>query len=151
MEKKIIRIVNKSPNPDPVYAKEGDSGFDLRAWTDEPIILKPLERKLVHTGIYCELPEDTEIQVRPRSGCALKMGLSVCNTPGTIDLFYSGEIGVIAINLSNENLTINNGDRIAQAVLCPVFNSLNVEFEKISEVSSNEKRGNAGFGTTGIK
>lgn len=158
-----VKFANKSPNPDPLYAHEGDSGFDLRAWiTGEEstirgeegeygIILKPLERRLIHTGIYFELPEQTEVQVRPRSGCALKQGLSVLNTPGTVDSFYRNEVGIIAINLSNTDIKIYNGDRIAQAVLCPVYVKELVTLQKIEEVDTNTERGLKKFGSSGIK
>lgn len=147
-----INIVNKSPNPTPKYAKQGDSGFDLRAWIgEEGLILKPLERQLIPTGIYVELIKGYEAQVRPRSGCAWNQGLSVCNSPGTIDVNYTGEIKVIAINLSNKSIKINNGDRIAQCVICPVLSEDYVELQEVNEISANEKRGETGFGSSGIK
>jgi dUTP pyrophosphatase len=158
-----LKFQNDSPNPDPVYACEGDSGFDLRAWIkpddelvqfdgDEPyILLMPHERQLIHTGIKCELPHHVEIQVRPRSGNALKLGLSVANTPGTVDELYRAEIGVIALNTSNESIIIKNGDRIAQAVLCPVLNSYYVNFEKVDAIDTNTERGEGGYGHTGTK
>lgn len=153
--KKVVFIVNKSPNPMPSYAHAGDSGMDLRAWiTDEEggeITLKPLERKLIHTGVYVELPEYTEAQIRTRSGCALKQGLVVLNSPGTCDNFYRNEIGIIAINLSNEDIVIRNGDRIAQMVICPVFLKELVEIKEKDEVSTNTERGTDGFGSTGLK
>ena len=149
MEKKELIILNKSNNPNPSYAKPGDSGFDLIAYTDEDIVLKPFERRLIHTGIYCELPEWTEIQVRPRSGMALKKGLTVLNTPGTVDVNYRGEIGVIAINLSSEDIIISNGERIAQAVICPVFCGSCVDMQFVDEISEDTERGKDGFGSTG--
>lgn len=160
---KKIKFVNKSPNPDPTYAHEGDSGFDLRAWITEEestirnenneygIVLKPLERRLIHTGIYFELPKQTEVQVRPRSGCALKQGLSVVNTPGTVDSFYRNEVGIIAINLSNADINIYNGDRIAQAVLCPVYVKELTILEKVDEISKDTERGLKRFGSSGMK
>lgn len=155
---------NASPNPDPKYENEGDSGFDLRAWlkedekdvkTDEKgvtyIQLKPHERRLIHTGIKLELPKHTEAQVRPRSGCALKMGLSLANSIGTIDVGYRGEVGIIALNTSNETITVKNGERIAQCVICPVLGSYNVLLNKCESVNKNTERGEGGFGHTGTK
>lgn len=160
---KKLKFVNKSPNPNPQYAHDGDSGMDLRAWVrDEDanitdilgkkyISIQPFERRLIHTGIYVDLPENTEIQVRTRSGCALKQGLVVLNSPGTVDNFYRNEICVIAINLSNENIMICNGDRIAQMVLCPVYLKELVDLEEVDEINTNTERGTDGFGSTGIK
>ena len=147
----VTKFINKSNNPDPEYAKEGDSGFDLRVFINEPITLKPLERKLIPTGLSVELPPNTELQVRPRSGMALKHGISVLNTPGTVDESYRGDIGIIAINLSNEDYTIQPGERIAQGV---VASRISTEFGKlvklksIKELSETE-RGSEGFGSTG--
>jgi dUTP pyrophosphatase len=159
-----LKFSNDSPHPDPTYAKEGDSGFDLRAWIQPnedgvlcdsnnvySIVLHPHERRLIHTGIRCELPHNTEIQVRPRSGNALKFGISLTNTPATIDELYRGEIGVIVLNTSNDIVTIQDGDRIAQAVLCPVYNSYNVNLEKIEHVDTDTARGEGGYGHTGTK
>lgn len=158
-----IRFKNVSDNEDPKYAREGDSGFDLRAWItpdnmcgyDEEngkyfVILKPFERKLIHTGLYFNLPRYTELQVRPRSGAALKQGLSVLNTPGTVDSMYTNEVCIISINLSNEDIKIYSGDRIAQAVLMPVFNSELVSLTKVDEIVENSSRNKDGFGSTGI-
>ena len=141
---------NISNNPDPTYSQSNDSGFDLRAYLDEPVILKSLERKLIPTGLSFELSPKTELQVRPRSGMALKHGISVLNTPGTVDEGYRGEVGVIAINLSNEDYTIQPGERIAQGVIT------NVIGENISKLVKTEKlneteRGSDGFGSTGKK
>lgn len=159
---KNVKFVNKSPNVDPYYKYEGDSGFDLRAWIKkedsnsvnskgEPTItLRPLERRLIHTGLYFILPTYTELQVRPRSGMALNHGLSVVNTPGTVDNKYTGEVCVIAINLSNEVIEINNGDRIAQAVLCPVYCKELVTLENVDKIEDTE-RGQNGFGSTGTE
>ena len=108
-DKTTTFFINNSNNPDPTYAKEGDSGFDLRAFIDEPVTLKPLERKLIPTGLKFELSPNTELQVRPRSGMALKHGISVLNTPGTVDEGYRGDVGIIAVNLSNEEYTIQPG------------------------------------------
>jgi dUTP pyrophosphatase len=151
-EIKTLKFVNKSPNPDPVFKCDGDSGFDLRAWVEDgdEIVLHPLERKLIHTGLYFEIPQYTEIQVRPRSGLALKNGISLVNTPGTVDESYTGEVSAILINLSNEDFVIHTGDRIAQAVLMPVFNKALVEFKKIDEITSDTERGAGGFGHTGV-
>lgn len=162
---KTIKFVNKSPNPNPVFANVGDSGFDLRAWIQEgdngaklnketgkyQITLKSLERTLIHTGIYMDIPNDCEVQVRPRSGLALKQGLSVCNTPGTVDTNYVNEVGIIAINLSKKPITIENGDKIAQAVLMPVYNSYNTTLEQVSEIKENNFRNMDGFGSSGVK
>lgn len=144
----VTKFVNKSNNPDPEYAKEGDSGFDLRAFINEPITLKPLERKLIPTGLSVELPPNTELQVRPRSGMALKHGISVLNTPGTVDESYRGDIGIIAINLSNEDYTIQPGERIAQGVIMNVIGQRISELEKV-ETLSETVRGATGFGSSG--
>jgi dUTP pyrophosphatase len=144
----VTKFVNKSNNPDPEYAKEGDSGFDLRAFIDEPVTLKPLERKLISTGLSVELPPNTELQVRPRSGMALKYGISVLNTPGTVDESYRGNIGIIAINLSNEDYTIQPGERIAQGVIMNVIGQRISELEKV-ETLSETVRGATGFGSSG--
>lgn len=144
----VTKFVNKSNNSDPEYAKEGDSGFDLRAFISEPITLKPLERKLIPTGLSVELPPNTELQVRPRSGMALKYGISVLNTPGTVDESYRGDIGIIAINLSNEDYTIQPGERIAQGVIMNVIGQRISELEKV-ETLSETVRGATGFGSSG--
>lgn len=152
---KTLRFANNSPHPDPSYEHGTDSGFDIRAWiTDEEghastIVLKPLERALIHTGLYCEVPEYTEIQVRPRSGMALKRGLTVLNTPGTVDEGYRAEICVIAVNISNEDITIEDGERIAQCVICPVFRGSVIRMERVDEINKETDRGENGFGSTG--
>ena len=147
-----LKICNKSPHENPSYAKPGDSGMDLRAWINEgKIELKPLERKLVHTGIYVEIPYGYEIQVRPKSGQALKRGLVVLNTPGTVDVNYRGEVCVIAINLSNNILIIEDGEKIAQMVLCPVQHEGLVDIEVVDEISTDTERGSGGFGHTGVQ
>lgn len=142
-----INIINKSANPLPAYATEGSSGLDLRANLDNPVVLKPLQRHLVPTGIYMELPVGYEAQVRPRSGLAVKQGITCLNTPGTVDSDYRGEIKVLLINLSEEEQAIHNNDRIAQMVICRV--------EKAELVLSGELditvRGTGGFGHTGVK
>jgi dUTP pyrophosphatase len=141
-----VKIINDSNNPLPEYETDGSAGMDLRAHLDQPVMLKPLQRTLIPTGLYIELPKGFEAQIRPRSGLALKKGLSVLNTPGTIDSDYRGEIKIILINLSNETAIINTGERIAQMVIS--------KYEKISleeavELSSTE-RGEGGFGHTGV-
>ena len=140
-----VKIRNTSNNPTPKYETEHSAGLDLRADLNEPMNLKPMERALVPTGLYIELPHGTEGQVRPRSGMAWKKGVTVLNSPGTIDSDYRGELKVILINLSNEDLTIENGDRIAQLV---VARYEQVTFENAEELSVSE-RGAGGFGHTG--
>lgn len=145
MEKIKIKIINSSDNQLPKLETLGAAGADLRAFTSEPITLKPLERALISTGLKIELPNGLEAQVRPRSGLALKHGISVLNSPGTIDSDYRGDIGIILVNLSNKDFIVNNGDRIAQIVIAkhefPIF----VETKEL-EIS---KRGEKGFGSTG--
>lgn len=143
-----IKFINKSENENPLYAKEGDSGFDLRA--DEGGLLKPLERKLVSTGLYFELPEGYELQIRPRSGLAYKKGITVLNTPGTVDTGYRGEVKVLLINLSNEEFTWEKGERIAQGVLSPRVSTDYGELIEVNEITESE-RGSGGFGSTGTK
>lgn len=143
-----IKFINKSKNENPVYAKEGDSGFDLRA--DEDGLLKPLERKLVSTGLYFELPDGYELQIRPRSGLAYKKGITVLNTPGTVDTGYRGEIKVLLINLSNEEFTWEKGERIAQGVVSPRVSNDYGELVEVKKITESE-RGSGGFGSTGTK
>jgi dUTP pyrophosphatase len=140
-----VRIINKSKNELPAYSTEWSSGLDLRANIEEPVMLKPLERTLVPTGLYIELPEGLEAQVRPRSGLTLKKGITVLNTPGTIDADYRGEIGVIVINLSNEPVEITSGERICQMVISRVEKIELEEVERINETPRND----GGFGHTG--
>lgn len=142
---------NKSKNEDPQYATEGSSGFDLRADLSEPLVIKVGKRAIVPTGLFFELPENFEMQIRPRSGLAAKNGVTVLNTPGTVDCDYRGEVKVVLINLGEEDFTINNGDRIAQAVLAPVYGKDVINFVKVSEVSTDTTRSNGGFGSTGVK
>ncbi|MBR2245844.1 MAG: dUTP diphosphatase [Bacilli bacterium] len=142
-----VGIVNKSNNELPKYATIGSSGMDIRANIGEPIILKPFERRLIPTGIYVDLPEGYEIQVRSRSGLAYKQGLFVLNSPGTIDDDYTGEIGVILCNLSGEEQTINPGDRVAQLVLCKLEDK--VEWDEREELGKVTERGAGGYGHTG--
>ena len=141
-----IQIVNQSDHPLPVYESAASAGMDLRAQLDSPIVLDPLERGIVKTGLFIELPVGVEAQVRPRSGLAIKKGVTVLNAPGTIDADYRGEIGVILINLSNEAFTINHGDRIAQLVI----SKHEAITWKPAEKLSDSDRGTAGFGSTGI-
>ena len=142
----IIQIVNQSDHSLPAYESAASAGMDLRAQLDSPIVLEPLERGIVKTGLFIELPVGVEAQVRPRSGLAIKKGVTVLNTPGTIDADYRGEIGVILINLSNELFTINHGDRIAQLVIAKHETITWKPAEKLSD----SDRGTAGFGSTGI-
>lgn len=144
-----IKYVNTSTNPDLEYKYLDDSGFDLRADLDKPMTLKSLDRALVPTGLSFELPESYEIQVRPRSGLASKNGITVLNTPGTVDRGYNGEIKVILINLSKESFTINHGDRIAQAVVSPVISGRWCNLIKTNMLDETS-RGDGGFGSTGI-
>lgn len=145
MPKVKVRIINQSTNPLPEYATEGSAGMDLRAHLETPLTLQSLERMLVPTGLFIELPEQYEAQVRPRSGLAIKHGLTCLNTPGTIDADYRGEIKVILINLSNEPHTIASGDRIAQMVVSKVDK---VKWKAAKKISGT-KRGEGGFGHTG--
>lgn len=142
-----IKIVNKSKHPLPEYATAGAAGVDLRANIDAPITLAPGERKLIPTGIYIGLPDGYEAQVRPRSGLALKHGISVCNTPGTIDPDYSGQIGVVLINHGQENFIVNDGERIAQMIISKFEKT---EWDVVEELDETE-RGEGGYGHTGVK
>ena len=140
-----IPLINRSKHTVPTYKTSGSSGMDIRANLTEPIILAPNQRKAVSTGLFFELPENYEIQVRPRSGFALKNGISVLNSPGTIDSDYRGEIAVILINHSNEDFVIKDGDRIAQIVLTK-FET--IEWSEVNSINSTD-RGSGGFGSTG--
>ena len=140
-----IKIVNRSKHALPQYATPLSAGLDLRANIDEPIELKSLERKLIPTGLFIELPEGYEAQIRPRSGLAIKHGITLVNTPGTIDADYRGEIGVIVINLSKDAFTINDGERICQMVIAKHERA---EWMEVSELNETE-RGAGGFGHTG--
>lgn len=142
-----IRIVNKSTNALPQYATSQSAGIDLRANLAEPVVLKPMERKLIPTGLFFELPEGYEAQIRPRSGLALKHGITVLNTPGTIDADYRGEIGVILINLSTEDFKIEHGERICQMVIARHEQAEWIQVEELNET----ERGTGGFGHTGKK
>lgn len=143
----IIKLINKSTNPLPQYATENSAGMDIRANLENPITLQPLERTLVPTGLYIELPVGYEAQMRPRSGLALKQGITLINTPGTIDADYRGEIGVILINLSNQEVTIEHGERICQMIIAKYTQA---EITEVTELSTT-KRGTGGFGHTGKK
>jgi dUTP pyrophosphatase len=140
-----VKIVNLSPNPLPTYETRASAGMDLRAWLESPIELKPLERALVPTGLFIELPVGYEAQVRPRSGLAIKNGITVLNSPGTIDADYRGEVKVILVNLSSVPFTINNSDRIAQMVIA---RHEQAEWQQVAELNQTE-RGSGGFGHTG--
>ncbi len=142
-----VRIVNKSRFDLPQYATVQAAGLDLKANIEEPITLKPLERCFVPTGLYIELPDGYEAQVRPRSGLAAKMGITVLSSPGTIDPDYRGELKVILVNLSNEAVTLNSGERIAQLIVAKFER---VEWESVDELSHSD-RGSGGFGSTGTK
>jgi len=141
----LIPIVNHSHHPLPAYATQGSSGLDLRAFVTAPVQLAPLERALIPTGLHIALPNNWEAQVRPRSGLAIKQGLTCLNTPGTIDADYRGEIKVILINLSNENQVIQDGDRIAQMVFQQVEK---IEWQLVENLETTQ-RGDGGFGHTG--
>lgn len=142
-----IKIINKSNHTLPHYETIASVGMDLRANITESITLKPLERAIIKTGLFIELPIGFEAQVRPRSGLAAKKGITVLNAPGTIDADYRGEIGVILVNLSNEEVTIENGDRVAQLVIAKHERTEWIEVEELSQTS----RGEGGFGSTGTK
>ena len=142
-----IRFINKSNNPLPRYESQEAAGMDIRCYLAEPVTLQPLERKLLPTGLFMELPAGYEAQIRPRSGLALKRGLTVLNSPGTIDADYRGEIGIILINLSGEPQTIESGERIAQMVIARHEQPEIVEVETLSDT----ERGAGGFGHSGVK
>ncbi|WP_349352333.1 MULTISPECIES: dUTP diphosphatase [unclassified Flagellimonas] len=142
-----IKIINKSGHKLPHYETLASAGMDLRADLESPITLKPLERAIVPTGLYMELPVGYEAQVRPRSGLAAKKGITVLNAPGTIDADYRGNVGVILVNLSNEDFIVENGERIAQMVIAKHERAEWVEVEALSQTD----RGEGGFGSTGVK
>lgn len=142
-----LKIINTSDNPMPAYATQSSAGMDLRANLDTPVTLGSLERTLIPTGLYMEIPEGYEAQLRPRSGLALKQGITLLNSPGTIDADYRGEIGVIIANLSKEPVTIEHGERICQMVIAKYEHVTIDEVEKLSET----ERGAGGFGHTGKK
>ncbi len=142
-----VKVINKSGTALPAYATEFAAGMDVRASISEPIVLKPLCRAMVHTGLYLEIPSGYEVQVRPRSGLAAKKGITVLNAPGTIDADYRGEVCVILVNLSNEDFVVENGERVAQLVLA---RHEVIEWEEVDELAASG-RGEGGFGSTGTK
>jgi len=142
-----VKVVNLSKHPLPEYATAHAAGLDLRANISEPILLKPLERSLVSTGLFIELPIGCEAQIRPRSGLAFKHGLTVLNSPGTIDADYRGEVKVLLVNLSNDNFTVNDGERIAQMVIA---RHETIQWNEVKSLEESE-RGAGGFGSTGKK
>ena len=141
-----VQIINKSKHATPNYETEGAAGMDLRANIEDAITLKPLERAIVKTGLFIALPVGFEAQVRPRSGLAAKKGITVLNSPGTVDADYRGEIGVILVNLSNDNFVINDGERIAQLIIAK---HERVNWQEVTVLSETE-RGASGFGSTGV-
>ena len=145
-----LKFVNKSDNPDPTFAKEGDSGFDLRAFVPFPVLIPTGKVKLIPTGLYFEVAKGLEVQIRPRSGLAANKGVTVLNTPGTLDSGYRGELKIILANLGEFQLTVENGDRIAQGVVCPVYGEGNLEMIKVDELTISE-RNEGGFGHSGVK
>ncbi len=146
MEMKI-NVVNRGHQPLPAYATEQSAGMDLRANIDQPVVLRPMERRLIPTGLHIALPQGYEAQVRPRSGLALKHGITVLNAPGTIDADYRGEVGVVLINLSQEDFLVNDGERIAQMVIARYEKAELTEVECLDET----ERGEGGYGHTGVK
>lgn len=142
-----VKITNKSKHDLPKYETAGSSGMDIRANIDAVVSLKPLQRALIKTGLFLEMDPSIECQIRPRSGLALKKGLTVLNTPGTVDADYRGEVGVILINLSEEEVIIEDGERIAQMVFCPIQK---VTLTEVTELTDST-RGAGGFGSTGVK
>lgn len=142
-----VKVINRSNNELPQYATIMSAGMDLRAFTDEPITLMPGERKIVHSGISIQLPEGYELQVRPRSGLALKHGITLTNAPGTVDADYRGDVGAIVHNLGTEPFVINNGDRICQIV---AKEYVKIEWEETDTLDSTD-RGEGGFNSTGVK
>lgn len=142
-----VKIINKSNHPLPSYETIASAGMDIRAYITQPVVLKPMQRAIIQTGLYLELPIGTEAQVRPRSGLAAKKGITVLNSPGTIDADYRGEVGVILVNLSNEDFVVENGARIAQLVLAKHDRA---QWQQVDQLSSTD-RGEGGFGSTGVK
>ena len=147
-----IKIINNSNNPEPKYQKEGDSGFDFMAnlLEDEEIIIEPLKRAVVPTGLHFQIPIGFEVQVRPRSGLALKNGITVLNTPGTVDSGYRGEVKVVLFNTGEDTFKIKNGDRIAQGVIAPVQIKRTTKFITVNQLDDSD-RGTGGFGSTGLQ
>ena len=142
-----VKVINKGKQPLPAYATEQSAGMDLRADIEQPVTLKPLERRLIPTGLHIALPQGYEAQVRPRSGLALKHGITVLNTPGTIDADYRGEIGVVLVNLSNEDFVVNPGERVAQMVIAQYEQAVLQTVDTLDET----ERGEGGYGHTGAK
>ncbi|MCD8291289.1 MAG: dUTP diphosphatase [Prevotella sp.] len=142
-----VKIINKGHQQLPAYATPQSAGMDLRANIDEPITLHPMERKLISTGLYIALPEGYEAQVRPRSGLALKHGITVLNTPGTIDADYRGEVMVLLVNLSDKDFVVNDGERIAQMIIAKHEKANFIEVEELDDT----ERGAGGYGHTGVK
>ena len=147
MNKVEIKFVSKDGVTVPAYKTDGAAGCDVCAYIESPVVIKKGKRALIPTGLFCAIPEGYEIQVRPRSGLAFKNGVTVLNTPGTIDSDYRGELCILLINLGDEDFTVNNGDRIAQLVIAPVTQGVFVPVEKLDET----ERGAGGFGSTGVK
>jgi len=145
VEKIQVKIINQSSNPLPAYETAGSAGMDLRANLTEPLVLKPLQRTIVPTGLFIELPDGFEAQVRPRSGLAIKHGITCLNSPGTVDSDYRGEIKIILVNLSGEDQTLHHGDRIAQMIISRVEQA---QWQQVT-VLAETKRGGGGFGHTG--
>lgn len=146
-----LNFVNKSKNKNPEYATDGSSGFDLRANLEAPFTLESGKFATIPTGLFFEIPQNFEIQVRPRSGLAAKWGVTVLNTPGTVDADYRGEIKVILINHGQEPFLINNGDRIAQGVIASVYGKNIISLNQVSEITDVTERSSGGFGSTGVK
>ena len=142
-----VKVINKGGNPLPEYATEFSAGLDVRAANDEPVVLAPLARAIIPTGLYLEIPRGYEVQVCPRSGLAAKKGVTVLNSPGTIDSDYRGEVCVILVNLSSEPFTVERGERIAQLIIARYEQ---IQWEEVGELSSSD-RGEGGFGSTGTK
>lgn len=147
MERIKVKIINRSGHQLPAYETPSSAGMDVRACLEKPVTLQPLERALIPTGLRVQLPQGHEMQIRPRSGLALKHGISLVNSPGTVDADYHGEIGILVINLSNEPFVINDGERICQMV---ITNYTHVEWDPVEEIDSTV-RGDGGFGHTGVK
>lgn len=146
-----LNFVNKSNNPNPEYATNGSSGFDLRAFVNEPVTIYPNKREVIPTGLYFDIPNGYEIQVRSRSGLSAKNGVAVLNSPGTIDSDYTGEIKVILINHGDIPFIVNNGDRIAQAIFASVLAKNIVNLNQINEIGKETDRNSGGFGSTGVR
>lgn len=148
-QKHIIGIKNLSNNDLPKYLKDGDAGFDFRAFVENPVTIEPFKRAVIGTGLYFELGPEFEMQIRSRSGLAATNGVAVLNSPGTIDSGYRGEIKIILINLGDQPFTVNNGDRIAQGVIAPSWNNKLISLVQVNEISTSE-RSTGGLGSTGI-